>query len=125
MKNTDILPVIEKFIVFLKKQDEEVINGLINGNLSVRHQIFETKNNNSLPTPTWIPGFVEELSSISARTECSAVIHGKNLKKKELVDILRFLDIPVSKQDTKLKLIVKITEGTVGRKIRSEAIIKD
>lgn len=125
MKQKNILSLIEKFVAFLKKQDEDVINGIISGQLTLKYQIEAKLQNDVATTPLWIPEFVEELYNISSRVECKEVIKLRNLKKNELIAILKYMEISVSKQDNKSKLANKIIENTIGQRKRSDAIIKD
>ena len=65
-----------------------------------------------------------DLNSMQSREEAYSYISSSDLKKADLEAICKQLDLPFTKKENIKALQEKIIEGTVGYKLRSQAIQK-
>lgn len=65
---------------------------------------------------------IEEIKKINTREDCREYITNLKLKKNELLNIGKKLNCNVNAKDNKEKLIDWIENGTVGNKLKVEAI---
>jgi ribulose bisphosphate carboxylase small subunit len=65
---------------------------------------------------------IGKLNSIKTREEGHKYIDELNLSKNKLIDVARFLDIPVQQKENMQIISDKIIENTIGYKLRSQAI---
>lgn len=65
---------------------------------------------------------LEELFLIPSRESAVAYLGHHELTKRSLEAIARKMDVPVSREDNTKTLMEKIIEGSVGARLRSEAI---
>lgn len=67
---------------------------------------------------------IEEIKKLNTREDVRKYITSLKLKKSELLDIGKKLKCNVNSKDNKEKLIDWIINGTIGVKLRVEAIAK-
>ena len=121
-KNDVLLSQIERFISYLKKLDDIDFNNLASGSMKIefsKHIISNVEVEIDLSDAAYL---IRELQYANTREEVIKLLEGHHLKKKNLEDILIYMDVHYNKKDNKQKLQSKIAEITVGSKLRSEAI---
>jgi len=67
-------------------------------------------------------GIVVELRQLESRNEGSRLLDRAQLTKKELEDLARLMDLPVSREDDADHLKQKIVEESIGARLNSQAI---
>lgn len=123
MDNKTILILLEHFISFLKKLDESELEGLKNGSLQISF-VKESKRAKVAKSSAFQAGmFISKLLQCQNREECEKIIREAKLRKSDMEEVLKTLDVAFTKRDTKMRLQSKILENTIGKKLRSEAII--
>jgi hypothetical protein len=67
-------------------------------------------------------GIVVELRQLESREEGSRLLGRAQLTKKELEELARLMDLPVSREDDAERLRQKIVEESIGARLNSQAI---
>lgn len=126
MKDKVLIHEIEKYLTFLKKMSQEDFNSILKKEKEI---IFEIKNKQgfikskeSLVSDGEIENIIVKLGSLEARDVGLKYLEELDLGRADIELILRKLDMPFLKKDSILKLNDKIIEGTIGFKLRSQAI---
>lgn len=126
MKDKVLIQEIEKYLTFLKKMSQEDFNSILKKEKEI---IFEIKNKQgfikskeSLVSDGEIENIIVKLGSLEARDVGLKYLEELDLGRADIELILRKLDMPFLKKDSILKLNDKIIEGTIGFKLRSQAI---
>lgn len=119
--NNIYLREVEKFISYLNNLPEEKIVKLQNGVCNIRfvYNELDINNKNSSVDVDYI---IHEFPKMKTRKEGEEYLLSRKLKRLDLEIILRKLDIPFQKKDSIEKLRDKIIEGTIGFRLRSQAI---
>jgi hypothetical protein len=74
------------------------------------------------PNMKRLGGIVVELRRLESRDEGSGLLARAQLTKKELEDLARLMDLPVSREDDAERLKQKIVEESIGARLNSQAI---
>lgn len=126
MKDKFLIQEIEKYIAFLKKLSEDDINALLEKKKEIVFEIKGkqggSKGKEDLISDREINVIVTRLGSIENREDGFNYINSLKLTRIDLERILKLLDLPFAKKDSISKLNEKIFEGTIGFKLRSQAI---
>jgi nicotinic acid phosphoribosyltransferase len=123
-----ILKATSEVFYQLSVLNEQDFENLMSGEFEVR--IINNKNKRNLTHITEkndainIKEILETLKSLSYRDEANRYLQDLKLKKVQMHDILRELDINFTTKDKNERLSEKIIEGTIGFRLRSEAIRK-
>jgi hypothetical protein len=124
-----ILKVVARFITYLDKLPEEQLHHLESGEAEIRHEFvnksksFKTSRKVvEKPTGFLAENVVSYLHSIENRQEAEDYLNRNCPNRVDLETLARKLDIPFVKKDNLEHLRNKIIEGTVGYKLRSQAI---
>ena len=128
MENIDkvLLKEVNRFVTFLSNLTEEEKLKLANRSVTVRFTI-EGVSSSSIKqmergeTET----IINRLKSYNTREEGELYLLSLDLKRKDLEAVAKALDLPYSKKDTIVKIREKIIEGTIGYRLRSNAILSD
>lgn len=128
MENIDkvLLKEVNRFVTFLSNLTEEEKLKLANRSATVRFTI-EGVSSSSIKqmergeTET----IINRLKSYNTREEGELYLLSLDLKRKDLEAVAKALDLPYSKKDTIVKIREKIIEGTIGYRLRSNAILSD
>jgi hypothetical protein len=69
-----------------------------------------------------LSGMIGHLRQLESREEGSRLLGRAQLTKKELEELARLMDLPVSREDDAEKLRQKIIEESIGARLNSQAI---
>ena len=128
MKKNIYLFEIEKFISYLDKLSDNDIYKLNNGIAKIQYNLVDEKKGNdkelidakiSNIDPDEIINALEKLSNRESGEE---YIKNKLITRLDYEAVVKKLDIPYNKKDNINKLRDKIIEGTIGFRLRSQAI---
>lgn len=123
MINNVLIKQLELFIAYLKKLSSQDICDLENGVSKISFSLQRVSSLNPSVREVVYEQFVQELQLMTSREQCDDYFGKLNLQKKELEGILRSLGVAFNKKDNKNKLQSKIIENTIGKKLRTDAII--
>lgn len=104
----------EDFNSILKKEKEIIFE--------IKNKQGFIKSKESLVSDGEIENIIVKLGSLEARDVGLKYLEELDLGRADIELILRKLDMPFLKKDSILKLNDKIIEGTIGFKLRSQAI---
>jgi hypothetical protein len=113
-------------VSFIRTLNKSNIEGLIEGRFAIQFSIsnieMHTDNQNIVICNDEVSGIICCLKQMSSRDEVLQYIETIHPNRKMLEAIVKALDIPFNKRDDQNRLKEKIIEGTVGYKLRSDAI---
>ena len=126
MKN-NILSQFSKFVEYLDSLTPEDLKKLEEGDCYIdfslrfkaQAQKLSDKHNEA---DMDVREIIERLNCCQSRQEGEAFLNSLDLKNDSLGAIIRQMDLPYSKKDSKSKMFEKIIEGTIGFRLRSAAI---
>lgn len=72
-----------------------------------------------------INDIIDHLRAMEDREEAQEILEQRCNTKAKLGELVRALDLPLRKRDTKKRMIEKITDATIGYRLRSKAIRDD
>ena len=126
-KNNIYIELIESFSSFLKSLSTKDINDLYNGNKEVSFEIKEkliTSNNPKVLSfnEFTAQSIIDQLNILKNRQEGELILKEKCNNRFDYEKIASILDIPFQKKDTIDRILEKIIEGTIGFRLRSQAI---
>ena len=101
---------MEHFLAFLNKLPQAMVKEIENGEKQIEINIISSSKEPNEP--------------MQSREEASSYFSTNDLKKADLEAICKQLDLPFTKKENMKTLQEKIIEGTVGYKLRSQAIQK-
>lgn len=122
-KNT-YLKEIEKYINFLNDLSIEELNDLESGKTFISHTLtsnakLKSKNKSNILD---LQHVINVLNDSQSREIAEQYLDNQNFKRADFESICKELDIPFNKKDNVEKLRDKIIEGTIGFRLRSQAI---
>lgn len=127
-KKNIYLSEIDKFMLFLDNLSNDDILKLNNGGCKIRYELISDKSDGVEKTvntkvlninPQEI---ISELENMSSREMGEQYLLNKQFSRIDYETIIKQLDIPFQKRDNIEKLKDKIIEGTIGFRLRSQAI---
>ena len=129
MKNI-FLNQLSRFVEFLDHLTPEELKKLEEGDCLIEFSLRPKEQNlkssdRQKDVDTDIKEIIERLNACKSRQEGENLLNTLELKNDVLGIIIKQLDLPYSKKDSKSKMIAKILEGTVGFRVRSAAIQND
>lgn len=128
MENIDkvLLKEVNRFVTFLSNLTEEEKQKLANRSATVRFTIEGVSSSSIKQMERGeTENIINRLKSYNTREEGELYLLSLDLKRKDLEAVAKALDLPYSKKDTIVKIREKIIEGTIGYRLRSNAILSD
>lgn len=123
MNKDVLLKQIELFLTYLKKLNEQDLYDLDEGLAKISFVIRKVSNDETAFDIFSFKQYVEDLLSMTSREQCEAYFEANRFQKKDLEGILSCIGVSYSKKDNKEKLQRKIIENTIGKKLRTDAIV--
>lgn len=118
---------MEHFLAFLNKLPQAIVQEIENGEKQIEINIISSSKEPNEPmseNSIVVSEAITFLNSMQSREEASSYFSTNDLKKADLEAICKQLDLPFTKKENMKTLQEKIIEGTVGYKLRSQAIQK-
>ena len=118
---------MERFLAFLNKLPKTMVKEIENGEKQIEINVVSSSKEPNGPVPessVIVSESILLLNSIQSREEAYSYISSSDFKKADLEAICKQLDLPFTKKENIKALQEKIIEGTVGYKLRSQAIQK-
>lgn len=118
---------MERFLAFLNKLPQAVVKEIENGEKRIEINVISTSKESDEPilqNSVVVSESISLLNSMQSREEAYSYMSSSDLKKADLEAICKQLDLPFTKKENIKALLEKIIEGTVGYKLRSQAIQK-
>ena len=118
---------MERFLAFLNKLSQAMVKEIENGEKRIEINVISTSKESDEPiqqNSVVVSESISLLSSMQSREEAYSYLSSSDLKKTDLEAICKQLDLPFTKKENIKALQEKILEGTVGYKLRSQAIQK-
>ena len=118
---------MERFLAFLNKWPQAMVKEIENGEKQIEINIISSSKEPNEPmseNSIVVSEAITFLNSMQTREEASSYFSTNDLKKADLEAICKQLDLPFTKKENMKTLQEKIIEGTVGYKLRSQAIQK-
>lgn len=118
---------MERFIAFLNKLPQTMVKEIENGEKRIEINVISTSKESDEPiqqNSVVVSKSISLLNSMQSREEAYSYLSSSDLKKTDLEAICKQLDLPFTKKENIKALQEKILEGTVGYKLRSQAIQK-
>lgn len=118
---------MERFLAFLNKLPQAVVKEIENGEKRIEINVISTPKESDEPilqNSVVVSESISLLNSMQSREEAYSYMSSSDLKKADLEAICKQLDLPFTKKENIKTLQEKIIEGTVGYKLRSQAIQK-
>lgn len=118
---------MEHFLAFLNKLPQAIVQEIENGEKQIEINIISSSKEPNEPmseNSIVVSEAITFLNSMQSREEASSYFSSNDLKKADLEAICKQLDLPFTKKENMKTLQEKIIEGTVGYKLRSQAIQK-
>lgn len=118
---------MERFLDFLNNLPQAVVKEIENGKKRIEINVISTSKESDEPilhNSVVVSESISLLNSMQSREEAYSYMSSSNLKKADLEAICKQLDLPLTKKEKIKALQEKIIEGTVGYKLRSQAIQK-
>lgn len=128
MKKNVYLSEIERFISYLDKLSDAEISKLNDGIAKIQYNIVYVKKEKSENCQSAKILNIDPVEIINALENLSTRESGEEYLKDKLITrldyeaVVKKLDIPYNKKDNINKLKDKIIEGTIGFRLRSQAI---
>lgn len=125
-KKNFYLQEINKYLSFLSNLSEDDVLKLQKGDSYIKIDLIKNETNLGSTSNKIIDSEVElainELYKINTRDEGELFLQSKCSTKSDYEAIAKKLDVPFQKKDSIEKIKSKIIEGTIGFRIRSQAI---
>lgn len=126
-KKNIFIEQFDNFSFFLKELSD---NDIVNLESEKKEIKFEIINKSDKTNKTKVLSFdeftaqaiIEELNKLSSRDEGYTFLISKCFTRTDYETIVQILDIPFQKKDTIERIKEKIIEGTIGFRLRSQAI---
>lgn len=118
---------MERFLAFLNKLPQAVVKEIENGEKRIEINVISTSKEPDeliLQNSVVVSESISLLNSMRSREEAYSYMSSSDFKKADLEAICKQLDLPFTKKENIKALLEKIIEGTVGYKLRSQAIQK-
>ena len=118
---------MEHFLAFLNKLPQAMVKEIENGEKQIEINIISSSKEPNEPmseNSIVVSEAITFLNSMKSREEASSYFSTNDLKRADLEAICKQLDLPFTKKENMKTLQEKIIEGTVGYKLRSQAIQK-
>ena len=118
---------MEHFLAFLNKLPQAIVQEIENGEKQIDINIISSSKEPNEPmseNSIVVSEAITFLNSMQSREEASSYFSTNDLKRADLEAICKQLDLPFTKKENMKTLQEKIIEGTVGYKLRSQAIQK-
>lgn len=118
---------MEHFLAFLNKLPQAMVKEIENGKKRIEINVISTSKESDEPilhNSVVVSESISLLNSMQSREEAYSYMSSSDLKKADLEAICKQLDLPFTKKENIKALLEKIIEGTVGYKLRSQAIQK-
>ena len=118
---------MERFLAFLNKLPQALVKEIENGEKRIDINVVPSSKKPDEPilqNSVVVSESISFLNSMQSREEAYSYISSSDLKKADLEAICKQLDLPFTKKENIKALQEKIIEGTVGYKLRSQAIQK-
>lgn len=118
---------MEHFLAFLSKLPQAMVKEIENGEKQIEINIISSSKEPNEPmseNSIVVSEAITFLNSMQSREEASSYFSTNDLKRADLEAICKQLDLPFTKKENMKTLQEKIIEGTVGYKLRSQAIQK-
>lgn len=118
---------MEHFLAFLNKLPQAMVKEIENGEKQIEIKIIPSSKEPNEPMSVnsiVVSEAITFLNSMQSREEASSYFSTNDLKRADLESICKQLDLPFTKKENMKTLQEKIIEGTVGYKLRSQAIQK-
>ena len=116
---------MEHFLAFLNKLPQAMVKEIENGEKQIEINIISSSKEPNEPmseNSIVVSEAITFLNSMQSREEASSYFSTNDLKRVDLEAICKQLDLPFTKKENMKTLQEKIIEGTVGYKLRSQAI---
>lgn len=116
---------MEHFLAFLNKLSQTMVKEIENGEKQIEINIISSSKEPNEPmseNTIVVSEAITFLNSMQSREEASSYFSSNDLKRADLESICKQLDLPFTKKENMKTLQEKIIEGTVGYKLRSQAI---
>lgn len=116
---------MEHFLAFLNKLPQAMVKEIENGEKQIEINIISSSKEPNEPmseNSIVVSEAITFLNSMQTREEASSYFSANDLKRADLEAICKQLDLPFTKKENMKTLQEKIIEGTVGYKLRSQAI---
>jgi hypothetical protein len=125
-KKNIIIDQYDSLSNFLRKLSKEEIIELENGRKEIVFELKDKNKTSGLKVLSFdefaIQSIVDELNKLNSREEGLKLLIDKCSSRLDFESLAKKLDIPFTKKDTIEKLKDKIIEGTIGFRLRSQAI---
>lgn len=118
---------MEHFLAFLNKLPQAMVKEIENGEKQIEINIISSSKEPNEPmseNSIVVSEAITFLNSMQSREKASSYFSTNDLKRVDLEAICKQLDLPFTKKENMKTLQEKIIEGTVGYKLRSQAIQK-
>lgn len=118
---------MEHFLAFLNKLPQAMVKEIENGEKQIEIKIIPSSKEPNEPmseNSIVVSEAITFLNSMQSREEASSYFSTNDFKRADLESICKQLDLPFTKKENMKTLQEKIIEGTVGYKLRSQAIQK-
>lgn len=126
-RNNFYISEMERFLAFLNKLPQAVVKEIENGEKRIEINVISTSKEPDEPihqNSVVVSESISLLNSMQSREEAYSYMSSSDLKKADLEAICKQLDLHLTKKENIKTLQEKIIEGTVGYKLRSQAIQK-
>ena len=126
-RNNFYVSEMERFLAFLNKLPQAMVKEIENGEKQIEINIISSSKEPNEPmseNSIVVSEAITFLNSMQSREEASSYFSTNDLKRVDLEAICKQLDLPFTKKENMKTLQEKIIEGTVGYKLRSQAIQK-
>ena len=126
-RNNFYVSEMERFLAFLNKLPQALVKEIENGEKRIDINVVPSSKKQDEPilqNSVVVSESISFLNSMQSREEAYSYISSSDLKKADLEAICKQLDLPFTKKENIKALQEKIIEGTVGYKLRSQAIQK-
>ncbi|KAA6330608.1 hypothetical protein EZS27_020707 [termite gut metagenome] len=124
-KKNIIIEQYNALSTFLQKLTDKEIVDLENGEKEIKFQIINkgkhTTKEFSIDEDS-IQEIISKLNCMTSREEGNELLNSKCSVRQDYESIAKRIDIPYTQKDTIEKLKEKIIEGTIGFRLRSQAI---
>lgn len=127
-KKNVYVTLYERLSALITNLSEDERQRLEAGVLDLKIQLIDKGSNkresprSSTKNELSVDSVIDRLNRYNDRLEGMRFLESRFKVRNELVLVARKMDIPVSKKDTIDKLKAKIIEGTIGFRLRSQAI---
>lgn len=126
-RNNFYISEMERFLAFLNKLPQTVVKEIENGEKRIEINVISSSKELDEPiqqNTVVVSESISLLNSMQSREEAYSYFSSSDLKKADLEAICKKMDLPFTKKENIKALQEKIIEGTVGYKLRSQAIQK-